>query len=52
MVIKIPITQEYDNKTVSEDKRLVRGLENRVSECYTETGAREECVYFYIQLFM
>jgi len=37
MGIKIPITQEYDDTTAFEDKRLMRGLENRVSECYTET---------------
>jgi hypothetical protein len=36
--------------TVSEDKRLVRGLEIRGSECESETWAREECIYFYIQL--
>jgi len=49
MGIKIPITQEYDDTTAFEDKRLMRGLENRVSECYTETWAREECIDFYIR---
>jgi hypothetical protein len=37
MGIKIPITEEYDDTAASEDKRLMRGLENRVGECCTET---------------
>jgi hypothetical protein len=37
MRIKIPVTQEYDDTAASEDKRLVRGLEIRGSECYSET---------------
>jgi len=31
MGIKIPITQEYDDTVASENKRLMRGLENRMS---------------------
>jgi hypothetical protein len=37
MGIKVPITQEYDDTTASEDKRLMRGLEIRVSESYPAT---------------
>jgi hypothetical protein len=37
MGIKIPITQEYNDTKSFKDKRLMRGLENRVGECYTET---------------
>jgi len=36
MGIKIPVTQEYDDTKAFEEKRVMRGLENRVDECHTE----------------
>jgi hypothetical protein len=38
MGIKIPKTQEYDDTTASEDKRLMWGFESRVSEMCAHEG--------------
>jgi hypothetical protein len=37
MGTKLPITPECDDTKAFEDNRVMRGLENRVGECYTET---------------